>query len=74
MQKNIGEHSNFWFDYYGCDDYPEDYVDLTFSYEENDPWFGTSEQCIMLTENDLTEMIDYLTEVRDKIRNKGISK
>lgn len=67
MNVTIGKHSNFWFDYYDNDD-----VGLTFSYRENDSWYGTSEECIILTENDLTEMIDYLTEVRDKIRNKGV--
>lgn len=67
MNVTIGTHSNFWFNYYD-----NDYVDLTFSYRENDPWYGTSEECIMLTENDLTEMIDSLIKIRDKIRNKGV--
>lgn len=64
MQKNIGTHDNFWFDYYET----YDYADLTFTYWENDPWYGKGEQCIMLTENDITEMIDYLTEIRNAIR------
>jgi len=63
MNKTIGKHDNFSFDYYDTE-----YVDLIFTYWENDSWYGKGEQCIMLTESDLTEMIDYLTEVRDKMR------
>ena len=63
MEKTIGKHNNFSFDYYDTK-----HVDLNFTYWENDPWYGKGEQCIILTESDLTEMIDYLTEVRDKMR------